>query len=63
MPEMDGFEVLARILLLDPDANVIVVTADTQAVVRRRCLSEGAKDVINKPIPTEKLAELIEAYR
>ena len=59
MPEMDGFETLARIRALDARARVIVITADIQAGAEERVLGLGASILLHKPVkPTELLAAL-----
>lgn len=53
MPKVDGFEVLERVkTILPPDefVPVLMMTADTTAETRRRALSTGAHDFVNKPL-------------
>ncbi|MGN1106234.1 MAG: HD domain-containing phosphohydrolase, partial [Huintestinicola sp.] len=51
MPEMDGFEVMAKIReeLGLADIPIIFLTADNDPLVESRCLKEGAMDFITKP--------------
>ena len=51
MPEMDGFEVMAKIRENDmlSDIPIIFLTADSDPQVESRCLQEGAMDFIMKP--------------
>lgn len=51
MPEMDGFEVMARIRENPENADIpiIFLTADNDPQVESRCLKEGAMDFITKP--------------
>ncbi len=62
MPGMDGLTAV-RQLRGRPDAKaalpVIVVTADTAADLRERCLENGANDVILKPISMGALLSAI----
>lgn len=62
MPDMDGFEVLARIRARE-DAKaqvpVIVVTADTAPDLRERCLEAGADEVLFKPVAMDALFDSI----
>jgi two-component system response regulator FixJ len=55
MPGMDGHEVQARLLLINPDLPVIVMTAqgDVQAAVR--VMKAGAVDFIEKPYSDDAL--------
>jgi CheY-like chemotaxis protein len=58
MPGMDGLTAIRHLRARD-DAKgqlpVIVVTADTAADLRERCLAEGADEVILKPVAMGKL--------
>ena len=49
MPVMDGFEALAEIKKNNPDAIVIVATADIQEKVLQRVATLGALHTIKKP--------------
>lgn len=51
MPEMDGFEVMAKIRDIPEAADIpiIFLTADNDPQVESRCLKEGAMDFITKP--------------
>jgi PAS domain S-box-containing protein len=56
MPVMDGIEVLRKIKQLDPDKEVIVVTAFTELDLAIKALQLDASDFITKPIHDEALA-------
>ncbi|MEA2219541.1 MAG: cyclic di-GMP phosphodiesterase [Solirubrobacteraceae bacterium] len=62
MPELDGFEVLARLrTLIKPPVllPVCVLTADVSTQSRRRALSLGARDFLTKPFdPVELLVRV-----
>ena len=58
MPGMDGLTAIGHIRARDDDKAklpIIVVTADTAADLRQRCLDAGADDVIFKPVAMESL--------
>ena len=62
MPGMDGLTAIQHIRGRGDDkANVpiIVITADTQAGLRNRCLSVGADELLLKPVAMEHLFEAI----
>ena len=62
MPGMDGIEAIKRIRARhDEKAKlpVIVVTADTAADLRERCLAAGADDVLFKPVAMDALFDSI----
>ena len=62
MPGMDGIEVIGHIRAR-PDAKatvpIIVVTADTAADLRQRCLAAGADEVLFKPVAMDALFDAI----
>lgn len=51
MPEMNGFEVMAKIRENPENADIpiIFLTADSDPAIESRCLKEGAMDFISKP--------------
>lgn len=59
MPVMDGFEALAKIMQIDPDAKVVVISADIQAKAKLEVLRLGATNMIAKPISKEKMQEVL----
>ncbi len=62
MPGMDGLEAI-RHIRGRPDAKgklpIIVVTADTAIDLRERCLTEGADEVLFKPVAMDSLFDAI----
>jgi CheY-like chemotaxis protein len=62
MPGIDGFETLARLRAMDPQAKVVVVTADIQSGSQARVLDLGALLVIAKPPKAEKIKQVMEQY-
>lgn len=61
MPEMDGFEVQARLLLINPDLPVIVITAQGDVQIAVRAMKAGAVDFIEKPYSDDALVSAIES--
>jgi signal transduction histidine kinase/ActR/RegA family two-component response regulator len=62
MPEMDGFEVTARIRQMEGDAAttpIIALTANALPGDRERCLEAGMDDYIPKPLQMARLAEVL----
>ena len=49
MPEMDGLSSLKKILSVDPNANVIMISAMGQESMVREAVLSGAKGFIVKP--------------
>ena len=61
MPQMDGFEVHARLRLINPDLPVIVVTAQGDVQTAVRAMKAGAVDFIEKPYSDDALLMAIES--
>ena len=60
MPVMDGYEALEKIMAIDPDTQVIVISADIQSEAKQRVLKAGAKNMCPKPISAEKMLQIFE---
>lgn len=61
MPEIGGFEVLDRLLLMNPDLPVIVITGQGDVKVAVRAMKAGAVDFIEKPYSDDALLVAIES--
>lgn len=61
MPEMDGFEALDMLVRLDPNARVVVCTADLHVQARLRVQLSGATAFITKPVTPENLRLVVTA--
>lgn len=61
MPEMDGFEVQARLRQVNPDLPVIVITAQGDVPTAVRAMKAGSVDFIEKPYSDEALVTAIES--
>ena len=59
MNGMYGLEVLARLRELNPEARVVIVTADIQQSTQDQARAAGASGFINKPINRLKLHEVV----
>lgn len=59
MPEMNGVEAFRKIREMDPDASVILMTAYSEEELIQIARSEGAHQVINKPIRIDQLIDMI----
>jgi CheY-like chemotaxis protein len=59
MPEMDGFETLENLLKIDPDAKVIILTADVQTGSTEKAMDLGAVRVMHKPSKIEEFESAI----
>jgi DNA-binding NtrC family response regulator len=55
MPGMNGIEVLQRILMVDPTADVILMTANYSTDSAVEAIQKGACDYMTKPLSLEKL--------
>ena len=59
MPNYDGWYALERILQLDPNTVVIMLTAEDESEVRSLCSERGAKGFLHKPFVMDRLHEEI----
>jgi len=62
MPEMDGNELVARIVESNREDNLVVVglTASLDDATRKKMLLEGWTEVLTKPIKPEELSEILQ---
>ena len=61
MKDMYGLDVLAKIRELDPDARVVIASADIQDLTRNMVTEAGANAFINKPLSPEKVLESLDS--
>lgn len=60
---MDGIDVLAEMMKINPETVVIIVSAVGHEEVKDKCMELGAKSYIKKPIDTEILLKTLEEYK
>ena len=58
MDEMNGIEALSRIIGIDPDAKIVMVSSMGQEVVVRDAIMLGAKGFILKPFNEKQIIEM-----
>jgi two-component system chemotaxis response regulator CheY len=61
MEGMYGMEVLRKLLELNPEARVVVATADIQKATRDEVQSAGAAGIINKPFNEQEIRRVLTA--
>jgi two-component system, chemotaxis family, chemotaxis protein CheY len=61
MKDMYGLEVLEKLREMDPDARVIIASADIQDSTREMVQAAGANAFINKPLSPEKVLQAMES--
>jgi two-component system, chemotaxis family, chemotaxis protein CheY len=61
MEGMYGLEVLMKFRQLNPNARVVVATADIQSSTKAEVRAAGASAFINKPIDREELARVVDS--
>lgn len=59
MPIKTGYEATKEIIEFDKNAYIVVVSADVQNSGVKLALECGAKDIVKKPIDTEKLNHIL----
>jgi two-component system C4-dicarboxylate transport response regulator DctD len=55
MPRLDGLELLTRVLAIDPELSVILVTGHADVAMAVQALHNGAFDFLAKPFATDHL--------
>jgi two-component system chemotaxis response regulator CheY len=63
MPGMDGIEATKRILDIDPDAVIIIVTSHGQENTIMDAIEDGALGYVLKPFNKEKIREQLEVLQ
>ena len=63
LPGMSGLELMNRVLQLDPDIPVILITGHGDVEMAVEAMREGAFDFIEKPSTAEKILAVIEKAR
>lgn len=61
MPVMDGISALGRIMALDPEAKVVMVTAAGQERIVMESINIGARDFVLKPFDAERVTGVLAA--
>lgn len=59
MPEMDGLTALKGIMSIDPNANVVMISAMGQESYVRESIMAGAKNFIVKPFNKEHVLKVL----
>ena len=59
LPDMDGYELLRKIVTEAPDLPVIVLTGETGEQKRLRALQDGAEAFLTKPFEDDRLLDEI----
>lgn len=62
MEDMDGIEVLKKIIEFDKDAKVIMCSAMTSEITLLEALDAGAVDFVGKPFEKEDLIETVKGH-
>jgi len=58
LPDMDGAKTFAQIRKIDPDANVVLITAFPDSEIVGRAMRHGAVSLLIKPIPAAEIKKL-----
>jgi two-component system chemotaxis response regulator CheY len=61
MAEMSGLEVLRQLRMLDPDARVVMATADVQNSTRELATEGGAIAFVTKPLVADVVLQAVAA--
>ncbi len=61
MEDMDGMEVLRKLRQIDPQACVVIASADVQNITKQLTMEGGACGFINKPFNPETVLKAVES--
>lgn len=59
MPIMNGYETLPKLLKINKNVKIVIISADVQVKAREKVIKLGAKFHVKKPINDEKMREII----
>lgn len=59
LPDLDGCEVLQRIMRLHPGLPVVILTGHGTDDDERECMKNGARAFLNKPVDLTRLVRLL----
>lgn len=60
MPNMNGYDMLKKIIEFDRGANVVMITSVVNAQYIKKIMALGALDSIKKPINEEKMKKIFD---
>lgn len=60
MPQSDGISAIEQIMGTDPDARIVVVSAQKRPEMLSGAIKAGARDFLIKPLQRERLAETVD---
>jgi two-component system chemotaxis response regulator CheY len=60
MPHIDGIECISRMMKIDPEVKILVISALSDRRTGLEALEKGAKGFINKPFSSKQLDEALE---
>lgn len=60
MPDMDGIEALEKIMQINPEAKVVMISAVGYQQNVLKAIQKGAKNFVVKPFTGEKVLEIID---
>ena len=63
MPAVNGAETLKGIRKIDPNANVVILTAYMESAMMDRALEHGPVTILKKPVIKDTLLSLISVYQ
>jgi two-component system chemotaxis response regulator CheY len=59
MPKKDGLTVVKEIILQDPTAKIILITASDDQKIIQQCLDSGASSYVSKPFDFNNVLKVI----
>lgn len=59
MPKKDGLTALKEIIVIDPNANIVMITASDNQQTMKECMNAGARAYILKPFNFQDILKTI----
>ncbi len=59
MPKKDGLTALKEIIVIDPNANIVMITASDNQQTMKECMNAGARAYILKPFNFQEVLDII----
>jgi two-component system chemotaxis response regulator CheY len=60
MPHLDGIQCIEQLMEIDPNVNVLVISALSDEDTGMEALEKGAKGFVNKPFTEEQITEALD---
>ena len=60
MPELNGIDALNKIMAINPEAKIIIISSANSREIVKHAVQDGALDFVVKPFPKDRLLKAID---